>query len=330
MVAMAVLCSTLQVPAYAESALPGIITTNMQGRHTGMASLMKGNVWHERCDAKKRNGDPVVTYPVMVEDKHDEIRCHVIVHSCTHAKRVEYLSYAGKPLANMQQFDHVWINVYRSTGISEFDLGFECNGNFNDSYRWVRSTKGIPLDLVNAPHKFYVFGVPGLGGTIADQVQYRSTVANAAWGYNKGANLSVRVPQYRMAYSSADVEHHFTRARTTGLEGVMVKQHDAMYERKRTDGWLKMKPEAEADGIIVGFNEAVSLDGVPLGRAGSVIVRCADDSTAQPSGIKHDLAKHMWENQREYMGRWCEFKFMERDRQGGYRHPTFHRIREDK
>jgi hypothetical protein len=287
---------------------------------------MKGHVWHERCDAKKRNGAPVVTYPVYVEDKHDEIRCHVQVLSTPHPV-VHYMSYAGKPLANMQRFDELFKTLARGTGFYEFDMGFECNGNFNDSYRWVRSTKGVPEDLKNAKFKFYLFGLPDHPCALSKQMTYRLEVAAYALDW---ASIPVLVPMWTVARTPREVDKVFLNARARGLEGVMVKQPGAVYERKRTDGWLKMKPEDDADGIIEDIYEAISEDGTPLGRAGSVKVRMEDDSIARPHGIPHALGEDIWQNPDKYIGQWCEFKFMERDRQGGYRHPTFNRIREAK
>lgn len=293
-----------------------------------MASLMKGNQWHERCDAKKRNGDPVVTYPVYVEDKHDEIRCHVIVdYNDPHGPRVTFLSYSGKPLANMLRFHGLFITLARGTGHYEFDMGFECNGNFNDSYRWVRSTNGVPNDLVDATFKFFIFGLPSAEGTLLQQHHYRVEVAQYAEDW---CSIPVLVPHFIQCADSEQVDAAFSYARHRGLEGVMVKQPDALYERKRTDGWLKMKPEDDADGIIEELIEAVSEQGEKLGRTGSVRIRLADGSTACPHGIGHDLGRDMHNNPAKYIGQWCEFRFMMRDRQGGYRHPTFYRLREAK
>lgn len=293
-----------------------------------MASLMKGNQWHERCDAKKRNGDPVVTYPVYVEDKHDEIRCHVIVdYNDPHGPRVTFLSYSGKPLANMLRFHGLFITLAWGTGHYEFDMGFECNGNFNDSYRWVRSTNGVPADLMGATFKFFIFGLPSAEGTILQQHHYRVEVAQYAEDW---CSIPVLVPHFIQCADSEQVDAAFSYARHRGLEGVMVKQPDALYERKRTDGWLKMKPEDDADGIIEELIEAVSEQGEKLGRTGSVRIRLADGSTACPHGIGHDLGRDMHNNPAKYIGQWCEFRFMMRDRQGGYRHPTFYRLREAK
>ena len=304
-----------------------------------MAELMKGNVWKDRRDAKDRKGNPIVTYPVYVEDKHDEIRCHVKVG--VHAEKwgvdVTFLSFAGKPLANMERFEQTFRTLARGTGYREFDLGFEVNGNFNDSYRWVRSTKGIPDDLEDATFKFLVFGLPSnAGDTIAKQWQRRVEVTQYAKDW---VSHTFIVPYCVKCNDAVEVDHAFANARENGLEGVMVKQPGHLYERKRTDGWLKMKPEDDADGVIVELIEATATVadpergiavGDPLGRIGSVRVRMEDGSEACPHGIAHGLGADMHKNPEKYIGQWCEFKFMERDRQGGYRHPTFHRLREAK
>lgn len=300
------------------------------------ASLMKGHTWHERCDAKDRKGNPIVTYPVYVEDKHDEIRCHVIVDNTNpHDIRIKFLSYAGKPLANMDRFCNVFATLAKGTGWDEFDMGFECNGNFNDSYRWVRSTKGIPEDLKDAKFRFFVFGLPGFGNTMLNQLGMRQALAKYAKSW---VATPVLVPEVVLCANQHDVESAFLNARARGLEGVMVKQVHATYERKRTDGWLKMKNSDTYDGKIVGLLEAHaskdSEDGVkkgdPLGRTGSVQLVLEDGSCASPHGIPHELGRDMHLNPAKYIGHWVEFDAMEIDRQGGYRHPVFRRLRDAK
>jgi len=304
-----------------------------------MPELMKGNLWHERCDAKDRKGNPIVTYPVYVEDKHDEIRCHVkVMHdSRGYPDGALFLSYAGKPLANMQRFAHSFVRLSELTGWSEFDMGFEVNRNFNDSYRWVRSTKGLPSDLEDATYRFLVFGIPEKKtGGMLQQLEARSYVCNIA-----GQHLVApfEMPRCVIKASAEGVEEAFLDAVSRGLEGVMVKQVNAPYERKRTDGWLKLKPSETADGVIVELQEAhATVDdpengvkaGDPLGRTGSVRIRLEDGSEACPHGIRHDLGVEMHTNPQAYIGEWCEFKYMQRDRQGGYRHCTFKRLREAK
>lgn len=118
--------------------------------------------------------------------------------------------------------------------------------------------------------------------------------------------------------------------RLDGYEGAMAKTLDHLYSRTRTFDWMKIKPKETFDGRITGFNEAVSEEGVPLGRVGSVNVACEDGSTASPAGFKHAHGRALWAARDSLVGQWIEFEAMERDRQGGYRHPIYCRFREDK
>ena len=283
-----------------------------------MAELMKGHKWR---DHKHK-----MTYPAWVEIKYDEIRCHVIVNPQNLA--VDYLSYAGKPLHNLTEFDAKWVELAQITGLYEFDTGFEANGNYNDSYRWVRSSRGLPDDLIGKPTKFLLFDLPTVNGRFEERMGKRHMVAVLA---NSIGFYNLAQPAGAWADEPSNVDAMFQVARESGFEGLMVKSLDHTYERgKRTDGWLKVKPEDDADGIITALHEAISENGTPLGRTGSITIKVEDGSEASPHGIAHDLGRDMHENPSKYIGQWAEFKYMERDRQGGYRHPVFHRLREAK
>lgn len=282
-----------------------------------MPALMKGHKWTER----KHN----MTYPAWVEIKHDEIRCRVLVLP---DGRVQYESYAGNPLSNLEQFDMYWKELSALTGYTEFDTGFEANGNFNDSYRWVRSSKkGIPKEIADAPTLFLLFDLPELTTTFEKRMVDRHTVCVLA----ASIGMQLFQPAGSWAHSEEGVAEMFIVARERGFEGLMVKSLGHLYEPgKRTAGWLKLKPTDDADGVILELHEAVSEDGTPLGRTGSITILVEDGSKATPHGIAHELGREMHEHPERFIGQWAEFKYMERDRQGGYRHPTFNRVREAK
>ena len=290
-----------------------------------MPELMKGHKWSEHSHK--------MTYPCSVQVKTDEIRCHVKVQGGV----VTYLSYAGKPLHNMQIFDPIFLRLHRYVGPSEFDTGFEVNGNFNDSYRWVRSSRGLPEDLKVESVRFILFDLPECPLEYYFGDFDRRTRIEAVARHGAAYTLFVclptnfQTPEEHIASSPEEVQELYSQMIEQGHEGAMVKSHSHTYEPgKRSYGWLKIKPEEDADGVVEYVHEAVSESGEPLGRAGSISIRMEDGSLATPHGIAHELGRDMFTNPDNYVGQWAEFKYMERDRQGGYRHPRFHRMREAK
>lgn len=298
-----------------------------------MPALMKGETWGDAC--KLVRGQPRFQYPVMVEAKADEIRCRVTLGNGL----VHYESYAGKPLHNLAFLDKTFQLVRHHSGINEFDIGVEVNGNFNDSYRWVRSLRGLPqakfdkkTGLIIAPAldptmvKVILFDLPQNPKPFVDRIV---EIDFACQGLRQYGMNAIR-PARALANNEAEVLAWYEDFRSKGYEGAMAKTLDHVYARRRTFDWMKIKPKETFDGRITGFNEAISEAGMPLGRVGSINVECADGSTASPAGIPHDLGRALWEDQVRYIGQWVEFSCMEIDRKGGYRHPQYERFREDK
>ena len=297
-----------------------------------MPELMKGEVWQDAC--KLVRGQPRFQYPVMVEAKADEIRCRVTFGN----GRVHYESYAGKPLHNLAFLDKTFQLVRHHSGINEFDIGVEVNGNFNDSYRWVRSLRGLPQAKFDkktgttAPAldptmvKVILFDLPLNHRPYIDRMVDIDFACQGLRQYGMNATR----PDRTLAHTEAEVLVCYEMYRQLGYEGAMAKTLDHVYARRRTFDWMKIKPKETFDGRITGFNEAVSEAGVPHGRVGSINVECADGSTASPAGIAHGLGRTLWEDRARYIGQWIEFSCMEIDRKGGYRHPQYERFREDK
>lgn len=283
-----------------------------------MAELMKGHKWR---DKKSK-----MTYPAWAEVKTDEIRCRVVVTPQGPEWPVTFLSFAEKPLHNLERFAVWFRELAQATGIMEYDTGFHAT-SFDNTYRWVRSSKGLKDDIDQSAPMFILFDLP----EDSREFSHRAAARQNASALALGMGFPIHVPQGWWVKSEADVDERFIAVRAAKLEGLMVKTVDHLYERgKRTNGWLKVKPEDDADGKIIAINRAIAEDGTPHDRAGSVTVELEDGSIAQPSGLDHILAADIWQNQEKYIGQWVEFVYMERDRQGGYRHPSFRRLREEK
>lgn len=303
-----------------------------------MAKLMKGETFKDAL--KLVHGKPRFQYPIHVEGKADEIRCQVKLVGYTYGQLdVEYLSYAEKPLHNLAFLSERFLNFFqRYPEYTELDVGILVNKNFNDSYRWTRSSKGYPkakLDKktgITAPELFehqvhvILFDLPNSDLPF----NARKVVRGVCCSHLLQCGVPCSVPAGTLCFNEEQVWEVYRDFRAMGLEGAMGKTLGHFYARTRTYDWMKIKPSADFDGRIVKFNEAVSESGTALGRVGSIDVVCEDGSTASPAGINHTLGRELWENQEKYLGQWIEFNCMERDRKGGYRHPIYQRFREDK
>lgn len=289
-----------------------------------MPTLMKGHTF-------KKHGHKM-TYPCYVEAKEDEVRCHLKITR-------EILSYEGKRLYNLEMAAQNVFALMHDYGLSELDTGVLVNGNYADTIRYVRS-HAVPEDLRGARVEFIVFDAPNWGG---EPYYDRDDKLSAMVQYGQAVGAPVRRPHYVIAESPEEVHEAYAKYREQGFEGAMVKSTNHTYERgKRIYGWLKYKPEEDADGVVTALHEAHAQEdqpargirkGDPLGRIGSATLRVgAGDavSYATPHGIPHELGRDMYLHPEKYIGREVEFKYMERDRQGGYRHPTWHRFREDR
>ena len=283
-----------------------------------MPQLMKGKKWSERKH--------LVQYPVVVEPKIDEIRCHIRLVN-NPGKPFEILSYSGKPLNNLDNHVTELVAYMYEIGMRELDCGVMINDSFDASFRYTRSKK-VPEDLKYAKVVFHLYDVLH---SMNNEYLWRKAFLTSV-----GRNTAV-LP-HEICTTEDEVIAAYEKFRSLGYEGAMVKRMVFPYAHgKRTDDWLKMKPDEDADGTIIALHEAVCGKDQPelglrvgdkLGRIGSITLRMDDGSTATPHGIAHALGEDMLDHPDKYLGERAEFKYMERDRQGGYRHPTFHRVRE--
>jgi ATP-dependent DNA ligase len=116
--------------------------------------------------------------------------------------------------------------------------------------------------------------------------------------------------------------------RDSNIEGVMVKK-DTLYQNKRTWDWMKIKDELSVDFPIVDFFEG---QGKYKGMLGGVIVKNPDTDINIRVGGGYDDAerKHIWENQKDYLGKTAEVKYQYMTPKGSLRHPIYKGVRIDK
>lgn len=119
--------------------------------------------------------------------------------------------------------------------------------------------------------------------------------------------------------------------RSEGHEGLVVKDPWGIYRRGKKTGWWKMKPECEADGVIVGLNwgtEGLANEGKVIGfevllESGRVV---SANNISQ--ALMEEFTKHAFVFGDEAFNGWqCQVLYMEETPDGSLRHPSFDKFR---
>ena len=130
-----------------------------------------------------------------------------------------------------------------------------------------------------------------------------------------------------------DIMQRFAQdAVAQGYEGIMIKEHDAPYECKRTTAWLKWKPTITVDLNIVGFEEGT---GRNAGRLGAMICEGTDNGrdirVNVGSGFGDSDRSEYWTHRDSILGRVVEVQAdtVSQNQDGSYslRFPRFLRFR---
>lgn len=144
------------------------------------------------------------------------------------------------------------------------------------------------------------------------------------------------IESYEIKATSEDdfhkkIQHYMNRFIEQGYEGVVIKTLDHVYQpsagTRRSKDWIKIKPEEDADGVIVSIDEG---EGDDRGLAGVFKIRWMTNIFPVSSGkIKRDMRKYMFEHPELYIGKTLEFKYQQLSKYGVPRHAYAVKIRED-
>lgn len=134
------------------------------------------------------------------------------------------------------------------------------------------------------------------------------------------SNVVLPVETIYIDANDAEIEALMDQFLGEGYEGLMIRQLDMPYEYKRTKQLTKFKPMIDDEFEIVGFKKSISGD--TLGSLECVM----SDGTKFFANLKDKIGddkmkKQIWDNQKDYLGKWVTVDFMEYTPDGLPRHP---------
>lgn len=118
---------------------------------------------------------------------------------------------------------------------------------------------------------------------------------------------------------------------SNGYEGIIVRELMAPYVRKRSTMIMKFKPKKSDWYKIVGFQEEISIEGVPKGRLGAFTCSSDEGETFNVgTGFTAKQRAELWEQRGSLKGRWLHVAYQHiTPGRGVPRFPVFMEVIED-
>lgn len=150
----------------------------------------------------------------------------------------------------------------------------------------------------------------------------------------------VKLPVFTVN-SEEEIHTLYEKVRARGMEGLIIKDPNGLYHRRRNHAWTKIKAEESVDIVIVDCEEGT---GKYEGMLGALICDFKGVYVNVGSGFSDQQRKDFWESyliqkrdfgptsdlDHEIVGRMIEVEYHEITPDGSLRHPRFKRFRDDK
>lgn len=291
--------------------------------------------------------------PSLVEVKYDGMR--VIAQatpSSNGAIEVSFFTRSGRPIPAMSDLfvepvarlaDRLFADKLEEFSLGAcFDGEIVVEGDFNDLISDARK-KSEPMK----EGTFWIFDVipVEVASGLAESktlLERREDLA-IAFG-NTPSDALVRMTKPLTASSFAEAELIYRNIRQIPLypgatkthEGVIIKNPNGKWQRKRSTDWMKMKACESVDAVVVGYFYGA---GKYENMLGGLIIDFNGVEVSVGSGFSdsqrelyiqwaiHDEANP---ESRKLIGRMIEVEYQEVTNDGSLRHPVFVRLRSDK
>ncbi len=281
--------------------------------------------------AQKYDEARIKEWPVAVEPKFDGVRA-LLIYKDNQAK---FYSRTGKTFLALDDLADSIANALRISDLTAelifdgeiMDRGGSFNKIVGDVHR-----KDVVLDQA----VYHVFDIMPLDKFTASQGwlalynrrKAASSVISGRLSHLVDEGMVKLVPQI-MCENHDQVMAVYNDVRSQGGEGVIVKNPNGVYVRKRSYDWMKIKDCQSLDLPIVGFEEGT---GKYARNLGAFVVDYEGVRVKVGSGLDDATRYQVWRSRNEFLGMLIEVQYHEKTPgpKPSLRHPRFVRFRTDK
>lgn len=268
------------------------------------------------CQLADKNVNKI-KFPCIVEAKYDGVRTLAFVEN----GNVIYYSRNGKVFENFLCFDKDLLKMGNGVYDGEV-IGVDFNTLMTEAKR--------KYDVKDIKKTYVIFDYLTLSEFKSKQCTYHQNERKLQLESRSEcfAFDHIKIEFGIVAKEMNLVENKYNEYVNDGFEGIIIKNPNSIYEFKRSNNWIKMKPTATLDLEIVDVKEG---KGKYKGKLGSFIVDHKGVKVDVGSGFSDEQRCDFWSYKDQYhIGKIIEVRFQEVTLDGSLRFPTFRQFRPDK
>lgn len=234
--------------------------------------------------------------PFIIQPKYDGVRCRAIPSSLENVGHLlvsseENIIYSVPHLNRM--LSDLRINA-------ELDGELYCHGkSFEEIYSITSRTTNLHPNFLDI--QFHVFDV------VNELPQMKRLILLEAL---KGIHRNLRIAPFWLCEDLDEVTRTFDVLIQDGYEGIIVRNFEAPYERKRSTWVMKFKPKKSDEYIICGYEEEISKDGIPKNRLGALWCESGNGEKFKVgTGFNDEQRQQLWDIRGLLSGMTCLVKY---------------------
>lgn len=234
--------------------------------------------------------------PFIVQPKYDGVRCRAVPSSL---ENISYLLLSSE--------ENILFSVpHINRALSDLRLNVELDGelychgkSFDEIYSITSRTVNLHPNFLDI--QFHVFDV------VNELPQMKRTILLEAI---KGIHRHIKVAPFWLCEDLDEITRTFDILVQDGYEGIIVRNFEAPYERKRSTWVMKFKPKKSDEYKIVGCGEEISIEGNPKGRLGYLECISGDGNTFKVgTGFNDEQRAQLWDIRGLLPGMTCKVKY---------------------
>jgi len=256
--------------------------------------------------------------PYICQPKYDGVRCRAVPIQDGYL----LLSSEENPIFSVPLV-LASINKLRFTNF-EFDGELYCHGmSFEQIFSTTSRTRNLHPDHQNI--SFNIFDIVDEGKAQLERLKNLYDIYHNAVFSGDFLHLA----PFTMALSLDGVMKAYDDFIGKDYEGIIVRNADAPYLRRRSTWVMKFKPKQEDIYDITGYKEEVDKEGIPKGRLGALICYSNAGTFGVGSGLTDELRETLWNSRETLKGKKLRVGYQHVTERGIPRFPIYLEVIED-